>query len=156
APSIVTPFVPLSQDRRFLYPLLPTIALDAKTLALTEFRATGRTLSEDPIERDPVSTDVKADLALAVELETPPLKQFAITISGIPQQLLESIDAFSAFLGNEASFQLDTTLDAHVLAQVAAGTPAHGKTGSGLIERVRNAVSSMRGEGANPTILALS
>jgi hypothetical protein len=156
APSVAGPFVSKPADRRFLYPLLQHESVDGGALALTEYKQTGSRTVTGEVERDPVNDSVKADLALGVTLATPSLKQFAVTISNVPSQLLESIDVFYSFLRSEMGYQLDLAVDAHVLAQVAAATPEHGKTGSDLISRVRNAIAAMRALGANPTILALS
>jgi hypothetical protein len=156
APSVVGQFVQKPADKRFLYPLLAHQPVDPGVLALTEFTQTGSRTVTGEVERDPVATTTKADLALGVALATPSLKQFAVTISKVPSQLLESIDVFYSFLRSEMAYQLDLAVDAHVLAQIAAATPAKGKTGTTIVERTRNAVAAMRALGANPTILALS
>ncbi|MCW3064782.1 MAG: hypothetical protein JWN32_1954 [Solirubrobacterales bacterium] len=156
APATMAPFVPKAQDRRFLYPEFPRAEVEHGDLAITEFKQTGsRNLSGD-VERDPVATTEKAKLSLGITLETPALRQFAAVIEEVPSKLFEAIPALEAFLQNELQYQLDLAVDEHTVAQIAAATPAHGKTGAGLIERVRNGVSAMRALGAQPSVLALS
>jgi hypothetical protein len=155
SPSIESPFLPKPADRRLLYPVFPQAPVESGDLALTEYRQIARAVEGD-IERDPMSTDEKATLALAIELVTPSLRQFAVVADKVPSKLFEAIGAFYSFLQQELRLQLDYAIDEHVIAQLLAATPAHGKTGATLIERVRNGLAVMREGGANPTVLALS
>jgi Phage capsid family len=51
---------------------------------------------------------------------------------------------------------VQTAVDAHVFAQIVAGAPPFGVTGTGLIAQLRNGITSMRAVGANPTIALLN
>jgi HK97 family phage major capsid protein len=157
APAVFTGLTPLPMDQRFIYPVFGQIPLDGGSTAISDYKATSRAIAEGgSVIRDPGSTEEKAQLNLAVELETPTVKQFAV-IGDAPNQLFESVDAFNAYLQNEMRYALDVALDEHVLAQIAAAEGiGKGKTGTDLIARIRNGVSAMKAAGANPTVLALS
>jgi hypothetical protein len=156
APTVSVPFMQQAQDRRFLYPSFVRNPTDPSVMAISEYRQTGGRTVTGSVERDPIATTEKAKLALKVELETPTLKQFAGVIEEVPMKLFDVVPVLVAFLENELRYQIDLALDAHVLAQIAAATPAEGKTGATLIEQSRHGVAAMRGVGGNPTILALS
>jgi hypothetical protein len=80
--------MPLGLDRRFLYPNLP-ISRVTNELSVNDFRQTGsRTVTGD-VERALTGAGEKAELDVAVELVSDPLKQVAITISEIPNALLD-------------------------------------------------------------------
>jgi hypothetical protein len=153
---LVQPMVEKAADRRFLYPWLQREELDLGVLALTEFRQTGSRSLSGSIERDPVATSAKANLSLSIELATPSLRQLACLVEGVPAKLFDSEPALLGFLTNELSYQLDVAMDAHVLAQIAAATPAKGETGTGWIVKIRNGVSAARAQGVNPAILVVS
>jgi hypothetical protein len=156
APALTTQFMQKAQDLRFLYPAFPRQIVDDGDLAITEFRQTGSRTVTGEIERDPMATTEKAKVGLSVTLETPSLSMFAAVVDEVPSKLFDAIPPFEAFLRNELGFQIDKAIDAHAIAQIVAATPAHGKTGTSLIEKTRNAVAAMRALGASPSVLALN
>jgi hypothetical protein len=155
APALYGPFIEKAQDTRHIWEAFPFQQLDPGVLAISDYRQSGARTVTGAVERDPVSTASKAKLALAVTLETPPLKQQALIVDGVPAKLLE-IEGFDLFLRNELAYQLSLSLDKHVLAQIAAAAPPTGSTGPTLIEKARNGVSAMRALGGVPRVLALS
>jgi hypothetical protein len=65
------------------------------------------------------------------------LKQVAVTINDVPNQLLESVAAMRAFLDQEGRFQVEKAIDAHVMSQIVAAAPPFGTTGTGLVAKIR-------------------
>ena len=153
--SPTTPkIVPLGQDKRFLYPFLPTTNVEGAS-AVTDFKQSGRTLV-GTVKRNLDSTADKASVDVTVSLVTENLSQFAVTINDVPNAILESIDLMRQFLDGEGRFQVEKAIDTHVLAQVVAASPPFGTSGSDLISKIRNGISTMRSTGANPSIVVLN
>lgn len=146
--------LPMSQDRRWLFPLLPSRDLGNAT-AVEDFRQSGRTVTGS-VERDPAATTDKATLAVDIEHVTVQVRQFAVVIPDIPQQILESVETAEAFFNTEGRFVVEQAIDQHVLAQIQAASPPTSNVGANLIEQVRNAIASMRADGKNPDILVLN
>ncbi len=151
APGFVSP---LGQDSRFLYPRLVTESA-GETSSILDFRQSARTLT-GTVQRNLNSVAAKATLDVTVAAVAEDLTQFAIILAGVPNQILESIPAFTAFLNSEGAFQIGKAIDTHVLAQIVAAAPPFGQTGTTTIDKVRNGIATMRGTGANPTLLVLS
>jgi len=146
--------VPLGQDRRFLYPSLPTTNVNDAT-AIQDFRQTVRTLTGS-VQRNLDAATVKATVDTTLALVTESLSQFAVTINDVPNAILESVPLMSDFLNAEGRFQVEKALDAHVFSQIVAAAPPFGVTGTGLIAQLRNGIAAMRAEGANPTIAVVN
>jgi hypothetical protein len=144
---------PLGQDQRFLFRALPAVNLEENT-AVQDFRQTGSRTVDGNVERDTDSTADKAELDVTVENSVVEVRQFAVVLEAIPNQILESIDGFRAYLNSEGQFQVEKALDAHVVAQIAAASPADTAEGLNLVERIRFGVRDMRANGASPSILA--
>jgi hypothetical protein len=160
ATSVATARAAFSQqpvDRRFLYPQFPRTTLDVGTLAVVDFRqdSASGTVTGDVV-RNPMSVDPKAELDIGITAGSEDVKQFAITIDNVPQALFSAESALQAFLRSRMQHVLDLALDTHVLAQIMDAGPPSGSSGTGLIERVRNAVAAARGLGAAPSVLALN
>lgn len=146
--------VPSGYDTRWLYPNL--VRSDAGTATvIQDFKQSARTLT-GTVKRALDATSTKANVDVTLALVTEALSQFAVTINDIPNALLESVRMIRSFLSNEGRFQVEKAIDAHVFAQIVAAAPPFGNTGTGLIEQVRNGISAMRVEGANPDILVLN
>jgi hypothetical protein len=145
--------VPLGKDQRFLYPRLNTVSAGENTTVL-DYKQSARTLT-GTVARTLNATTAKATLEVTVAAVTEDLQQFAIVLPNIPNQVLESIPAFTSYMNTEGSFQISKALDAHVLAQVVAAAPLFSNTGTTQIDKIRTQIGTMRGSGANPTILAL-
>jgi Phage capsid family len=150
-PGIV---VPLGQDKRFLYPRLNTQSAGQSTTVL-DWKQSARTLT-GTVARTLNAVTAKATLDVTVAAVTEDLQQFAVVLAAIPNQILESIPAFTAFMNSEGAFQIGKAIDTHVLAQIVAAAPAFSTTGTSQIDKVRNQIGTMRGTGANPTLLAVN
>ncbi len=74
----------------------------------------------------------------------------------MPNAVIGAEAALLAFLKTELRYQLDVAVDQHVLAQLALADIPSGKTGTNLVDQVRNAVTAMRDAGANPNLVVLS
>jgi hypothetical protein len=142
--------VPMGTDRRFLYPNLPRTDVEGAS-AVQDFKQSARTLTGS-VQRKLDATSTKANVDVTLALVTEALSQFAVTINDVPNAILESVPLMSQSLNNEGRFQVDKALDAHLFSQIVAAAPPFGVTGADLITKIRNAVASMRAEGANPTI----
>jgi HK97 family phage major capsid protein len=70
--------------------------------------------------------------------------------------VLESISTARDWLNSEMRFQVEKALDAHCFSQIVAASPPFGTTGADTITKVRNAIASMRAEGANPDLLVMN
>jgi hypothetical protein len=146
--------LPLGTDTRFLFPNIPTQDVGNAT-TIADFRQSGdRTVTGD-IERAPESTAEKATLGLTISHVTTAVKQLALVIPGIPNQVLRSIESASAFLESEAVYQIRSALDAHVYAAILGATPGNSQTGTDMIAQVRNGITVMRAAGMNPNLLVL-
>jgi hypothetical protein len=149
--SVVTP-----QDQRWLFPALRQQSLNAE-LSVQELKQVGSaTVDSGSVERDPVSTDPKAEVDVQLESVNPKVRQLACVISDVPNAILEAESTLRAFLQQQMQFGLNTYLDAHVLAQIDAEATGVGQVGANLVEVLRNGISAMRANGVNPSLVALS
>ena len=146
--------VPLGQDQRFLFPRLNTTSTGENTTIL-DWKQSVRTLT-GTVARTLNAVSAKATLDTTTAAVVEDLQQFAVVLPTIPNQILQSIPAFTDFMNTEGSFQIAKALDTHVLAQIVASTPLFSKTGTTLIDKIRTQIGTMRGSGANPTILVLN
>ena len=146
--------VPLGQDKRFLYPHLPTTNVEGAS-SVHDFKQSARTLT-GTVKRALDATSDKANVDVTLALVTENLSEFAVTINDVPNAILESIELMRQFLNTEGRFQVEKALDAHVFAQIVAGSPPFGTSGADLIAKIRNGVATMRATGANPTVVVLN
>jgi hypothetical protein len=146
--------VPLGQDDRFLFPKLNTTSTGESTTIL-DWKQSVRTLT-GTVARTLNAVSAKATLDTTTAAVVEDLQQFAVVLPTIPNQILESIPAFTDFMNTEGSFQIAKALDTHVLSQIVASTPLFSNTGTTLIDKIRTQIGTMRGSGANPTILVLN
>jgi hypothetical protein len=86
------------------------------------------------------------------------VEQLSLFVVVIPDvhAVLENVDSLSLFLNSEGQFQVDASLEAHVMSQIVAATPAFGTSDTGLIAQLCNGIATMRGTGANSTITVLN
>jgi hypothetical protein len=146
--------VPLGQDKRFLYPNLPTTDVNDAT-AIQDFRQTARTLTGS-VQRNLDATTAKATVDATLALVTESLSQFAVTVNDVPNAILESVPLMTQFLNSEGRFQVEKAIDQHVFSQIVASAPPFGVTGTGLVAQLRNGIAAMRAEGANPSIAVVN
>lgn len=150
APTVVE----MGFDARWLWPFLPKANAGQDT-TIQDFRQTARTVTGTVLRAVDALTD-KANVDVTVTLAAEAIKQLAVTINSIPNQLLESVPQLNAFLSQEGLFQVQSALDTHVMAQIVAASPPFGTTGTTLVDKVRNGVATMRATGANPRIVVLN
>jgi hypothetical protein len=146
--------VPLGQDTRFLYPRLLTVPVGENSTVL-DWKQSARTLT-GTVQRNLNSVAAKATLDVTVAAVTEDITQFAVVLAAIPNQILESIPAFTDFMNTEGSFQISKAIDTHVLAQIVAAAPLFSNTGTTLVDKIRTQIGTMRASGANPTLLVLN
>lgn len=146
--------VPLGQDQRFLFPRLNTTSTGESTTIL-DWKQSARTLT-GTVARNLNAVTSKATLDTTTAAVVEDLQQFAVVLPTIPNQILESIPAFTDFMNSEGAFQIAKAIDTHVLAQIVASTPLFSNTGTTLIDKIRTQIGTMRGSGANPTLLVLN
>ena len=146
----------MARDERHLFNVFPSEAFEDSDLGVSDYRQTGERTVSGSVERDPVSTAAKAQLAIEVTAETLPLKQVAVVLEKVPSKLIEALSTFQAFLQNEMAYQLRVALDAHVSAAITAAEPTKGETGADLIAKIRTAVQEARAKGAKPSVLAVA
>jgi len=156
APSIIAPFIPEARDERHLFMAFPGAPVEAKDMAITEFRQTGSRTVTGTVERDPLAVTEKAKLSLGVELATPTLSTFAVVLEDVPSKLLEAVEVAEQFFAAELGYAVKQALDSHCLAAITAAKPPSGEEGESLWIKVRNAVKAMRAKGAKPNVLALN
>jgi hypothetical protein len=146
--------VPLGQDSRFLFPRLNTTSTGESTTIL-DWKQSVRTLTGTVARTlNAVTSKATVDTTTAAVVED--LQQFAVVLPTIPNQILQSIPAFTDFMNSEGAFQIAKAIDTHVLAQIVAATPLFSNTGTSTIDKVRTQIGTMRGSGANPTLLVVS
>ena len=150
APTIV----PLGYDRRWLYPTLVRQDI-GDALSIQDFSQSVRTVT-GTVERSPTASTDKAAVDVTVALVNEAVKEQAVVLQGVPLAILESVDGMRGYLDAEGAYQVQKSLDSHVFAQIVASSPPFGNTGSGLVAQLRNAISAMRAEGANPDIAVLN
>ncbi|SNR95401.1 hypothetical protein [Blastococcus mobilis] len=151
-----TSVAPLGRDARLLWPNMDRRPVEPGTTAVDDFRQSGSRTVTGSVERSSVAAVTeKASLDVTVTAVTEPLKQAAILVREIPNVLLEGERLWLDFFDQEARFQIDRALDAHVLAQILAASPPFGNTGTGLVAQIRQGVAAMRGAGASPNLLVV-
>jgi hypothetical protein len=146
--------VPLGMDQRFLFPNLPTAPAGQASTVL-DWKQSARTLT-GTVNRVLSSVAAKATLDVTVAAVTEDIQQFAVVLAAIPNQILQSIPAFTDYMNSEGQFQIAKALDTHVLSQIVAATPSFSNTGTTLIDKIRTQIGTMRGNGANPTLVVLN
>jgi hypothetical protein len=150
APTIV----PMGTDRRWLYPNLVSQSVGDEA-AVSDFKQTVRSLTGS-VQRNLDAVTTKANVDTTLTLVSENLSQFAVTVDGIPNAVLESISTARDWLNNEMQFQVQKALDSHVFSQIVSSSPPFGTSGADTISKVRNAIASMRAEGANPDLLVMN
>jgi hypothetical protein len=146
--------VPMGTDRRWLYPNLVSQSVGPES-AVQDFRQTVRSLTGS-VQRNLDAVTDKANVDQTLTLVTESLSQLAVTVNDIPNAVLESISTAQDWLNSEMRFQVEKGLDSHCFSQVVAASPPFGNTGADTITKVRNAIASMRAEGANPDLLVMN
>lgn len=154
---------PMPMDERWIYPLFPQ--RDAgNALVVQEFVQTAREALESgdesglfgDIERDPVSTDPKAELNVEVDLAPSDVRQVAILVRDVPNALLEDIDSLAGFLAEEMRRQLQAAIDAHVVAAITdAGLSTSSGSADSVAAELRYAKSELAAAGLGADLAIL-
>jgi hypothetical protein len=164
SPRRLTP-VPASPDspgNRYLWPVLESqpfgsgdgdlVATDY-TVSFSNAELTGTTGN---VEIETATDAQKATLSPTIALATPSAKTFAVVGKNVPSQLFDSQLALQAFLSSELGRRLADKIDAHVVTAIQAATPPNSTSGSDLVAKIRNSISSMRTLGGDPTVIAMT
>lgn len=138
-----------------MHQVLPTASV-ANESAIQDFVQTGARTVTGQIERELDATSDKATLSVNIDAVVTKLKQYAILVESIPNQVFESMTGLRAFLDSEMTHQIRVRIDRAVVDAVYAAGPQTELTGGDLVTRIRNAVALMRSDGANPSVLAVS
>ena len=146
--------VPMGMDQRFLNSALVQESVDQES-SIQDFRQTGRVLTGS-VSRALDATSDKASLDSTITLVNEALQQMAVIIPDLPNGVLESVPRLTDFLNQEGQFQISKALDAHAMSQIIAAAPPFGTSGSDIVAKIRNGISSMRAEGANPNVVVLN
>ena len=149
---------PFGRDQRFLYPYLRTVGLSPENISIDDYRQSGDRTVTGTVTRDPMATGDKATLALELEHVLEKVKQVAVVIEDVPSQLFASLPSLDGFLNQEASYQLATAIDTHVLAQIVAATPPHGLVGGAtpMFDEILTGAAAMRLLGEDPDLVVLN
>jgi hypothetical protein len=146
--------VPLGADQRFLFPRLLTVSAGQNSTVL-DWKQSVRTLT-GTVQRNLNSVAAKATVDVTVAAVTEDLTQFAVVLAAIPNQILESIPAFTDYMNSEGAFQIAKAIDTHILAQIVASTPLFSNVGTTLVDKIRTQIGTMRASGASPTLVVLN
>jgi hypothetical protein len=144
---------PMPEDMRSVYQAFG-FADPGAALHVEELYVASRDKSGAAVERDPMAVTAKSETDVTISMETSDIRQFATLVSNVPNALFDAEPQLNAFLASAMQRELDQGLDAHCLAKMdAAATLVTG--GSGLVPRVRRAITDLHGRGANPDTVVI-
>ena len=147
---------PLGADQRRLYPNLPMESVDSATTSVETFRQLSRTLaSPADMQRTITATTEKPETDSEAEVETLALKQVATKQSGTPNILLAR-PAFATMVQQDLRLAFEDAIDDLVIDALNAAPPTQQVAGSDTFREVREAITTLQGEGYSPDIVALS
>jgi hypothetical protein len=147
---------PEGTDTRYLFPSLPTVALDGAT-RVDELVSTGRTLPT-PISQTRQGlggTAEKPTTASATTLESFDPEMIATVSDAYPNAIVQ-LPAFRSLVNDDLAVTYREGLDAHCVEALILGAGGSGNAGDDLVEQLRKAVTAIQGEGFDPRIAALS
>ena len=151
------PSAALGYDQRFLFPSLPvdaTVPPDATSV--TSFRQSARTLAATgDMIRTIAATTAKPVTSTELEATSVALKQVATINSGIPNVFLAN-EALRGFVNADLRLAYSRAVDAHILATIAATTPASGAYNAQLIVAILLAAEVVQAAGYSPNTVVLS
>jgi hypothetical protein len=145
------------EDQRHFADALNRQNLGAGVLHVGHFELGARTVASGAIQRLPLDTSTKAELAQTLTYESLDVQQFAAKMGSIPAQLFQSVPqletALQASIGVGLDKALDTyiyqTIDDHSEVLVVSG-------GSNFQTKLRRAMSDIRKQGGNPNVAFIS
>ncbi len=145
---------PLGYDQRWLFPVLPTVAVDAATTAVQFLRQSSRSLAAGTAVVRPLdATTTKPETSSTAELVSQPLSQVATVSTGIPR-IHAAQPMFQQIIEQDLRYALNDGLDQLVRTGVDTAGTAAAVTGD-ILEKVRKAKTVVQANGYNPTVLAI-
>jgi uncharacterized protein len=145
--------VPLGYDTRWLYPVLPTTAVDDATTAIQYLRQSSRSLAGTAVIRPLTDTSTKPETSSTVEYQTLQLNQVANVQSGIPR-IHAAQPMFQSIVEQDLRLGINDGLDEIVRRGVAlAGTIVKGT--DDILEVTRKAMTLIQAGGYAPDVLAI-
>jgi hypothetical protein len=145
--------VALGYDRRWLYPALPTTAVDSATTAVQYLRQSGRTLAGTAVIRPLDATSNKPETSTTAELATLQFEQVATVNPGIPR-IHAAQPAFQSYVESDLRLSVSDGLDEVVRRGVVTAGTASTVTGD-ILQKVRRAMTVVQGNGYSPNVLAI-
>jgi len=145
--------VPLGYDTRWVFPALPTTAVDAATTAIQYLRQSARTLAGTAVIRALDATSTKPETSTTVEYQTLQLNQVATVQTGIPR--IHATQAmFQSLVEADLRLGINDGLDELVRRGVVTAGTAASVTGD-ILQKIRRAMTVVGTAGYNADILAI-
>ena len=147
---------PLGYDERFLAPFLPTQGINFTDTAVQGFSQKSRNLGNaaDGI-RTIGAVTTKPEVGSVFEVGALETKQIAWKQSGTPNILME-LSAVRGFIDYDLRLAFARSVDNHILAQIAAASPATSGTGANELEQILYAREVVRTAGYSPNMVVMS
>jgi HK97 family phage prohead protease len=145
--------VGLGFDRRWLFPALPTTAVDSATTAVQYIRQTTRTLAGTATIRPLDSVANKPETSTAAELATLQFEQVATVNPGIPR-IHAAQPAFASYVESDLRLAVSDGLDEVVRRGVVTAGTAAAVVGD-ILQKTRRAMTVIEAAGYSPTTLAI-
>jgi HK97 family phage prohead protease len=143
----------LGYDRRWLYPVLQTTALDSTTTAVQYLRQTTRTLAGTVSIRALDATSNKPETSTAAELATLQFEQVATVNPGIPR-IHAAQPAFQSYVESDLRLSISDNLDEVARRGLVTAGTASTVTGD-ILQKVRRAMTVVEAAGYSPNALAI-
>ncbi len=145
---------PLGSDTRYVFPVIPTVGVDAGTTSISVLRQTSRTLpAPADVIRQIDSDQPKAEADSNVRVEAVPMLGIAAVQIGVPNIWIEN-DSIRTVIGQDLRLSISEALDSLVLTGLAAAD--NQPPGSDpLLVSIRKAITLVQAEGYNPDTLVL-
>jgi HK97 family phage prohead protease len=145
--------VPLGYDVRWVYPALPTTAVDDATTAIQYLRQSARTLAGTAVIRPLDATTTKPETSSTVEYQTLQLSQVATIQTGIPR-IHSAQPLFQSLVEADLRLSINDGLDELVRRGIATAGTAASVTGD-ILQKIRRAMTVVGTAGYNADVLAI-
>jgi uncharacterized protein len=145
--------VGLGYDRRYLYPVLPTTAVDSATTAVQYLRQSSRGLAGTATIRHLASTSTKPETSTTAELATLEFSQVATINPGVPRIHAQQA-AFASYVESDLRLSISDGLDEVVRRGVVTAGTASTVTGD-ILQKTRRAMTVIEAAGYAPNVLAI-
>jgi uncharacterized protein len=146
--------VPLGLDRRWLYPALPSTAVDAATTSVQYLRPSSRSLAAGTAVIRPLdSVTTKPETSSTAEIQTLQLNQVASVQTGIPR-IHAAQPLFQSIVEQDLRDAISGGLDQLVITRVSTAGTSAAVTGN-MLDKVRKAITVVQGNGYSPSVLAI-